>query len=139
MSAALFGRGTVLSIGTGSGTITYNAIQQLTMSDGPKIAAAFVETTNHATAALGKESIATQVVVTYSFDLNFIPTDTQHQLVRTNALGGITTPFKVVNVGETTGTTFTANIKNWSESKPVDKQLTAKFDIEITGAFTAPT
>ena len=102
------------------------------------MATSTVETTNHATTGLLKESLVTLITITYGFEINWLPADTTHVALRADALSGVLRNFKLKNVGETTGTTFAAIIKNWSMQYPVDKQATAKFDIEIVGTWTAP-
>jgi plastocyanin len=139
MSAnSIFGRGSVLQRGDGASTEVFTPIPSLTVVAGPKITSGRQETTSHQTTGQLKEYLPTSVEITYGMQINFLPTDTTHQGLRADALANRLVNFKLKNVGETTGTTFAAYITNYEEDKPVDKQMTAKFDLLISGTFTAP-
>ena len=89
MSNAVSAYGTLLKIGDGGGPEVFTTLAEVKSIEGPDMETDVIDVTTHDSAAAGafREKLATLIDAgEISFDLNFIPGNTQHVALRTDQL-----------------------------------------------------
>lgn len=112
------------------------AVAEVLDISGPKIAQETVDVTSHSsTWREHKATIADGGEVT--FDINYDPADSTHQLLRAAASDGATHQFQVTfpDTGASTAT-FDGIVTGFEISAPVADKMTAALTIRVTGAIT---
>ena len=107
MSEAIAAYGIFLKRGDGGAPETFTTLKEVKDIQGPNISTDVIEVTTHSSAAIGagKEKLATLIDWgEVTFDLNFIPSDTQHKAIRQDCLDRVKRNFQMVypDVGAST-------------------------------------
>jgi predicted secreted protein len=133
---AIEAQGTLLKIGTGASPITYTTIKEVKSFTGPGGSAAVIDVTDLSSTAKEKR-MGLQDEGQLSFVINYLPDDTQHDLLRTNRAARTLTPFQLIFT-DTSPTTwsFSAYITGFSVSGAVDGVVEANVTLEVTGSIT---
>lgn len=143
MSQALAAYGVLLKRGDGgTPTETFTTIAEVKSISGPSMSADVIDVTTHSSAAIGagREKIASLIDWgEVSFDLNFIPTNTQHKqlLADLNARGKHNWKIVFPDAGPTEWA-FEGIVTNFEMDMPVDDVLGASLTITITTKPTFP-
>jgi predicted secreted protein len=135
-SNAIEAQGTLLKIGSGASPITYTTIKEVKSFTGPGGSAAVIDVTDLSSTAKEKR-MGLQDEGQLSFTVNYLPDDTQHDLLRTNRAARTLTPFQLIFT-DTSPTTwaFNAYVTGFSVSGAVDGVVEANVTLEITGSIT---
>ena len=99
MSNAIAAYGTLLQVGDGAGPEVFTTIAEVKSISGPSFSSEVIDVTTHSSAAAGawREKIASLIDPgELSFDINLVPTDTQHVALRTDMVNRTKRNFKIV-------------------------------------------
>lgn len=133
--SALKAQGTSIQIGSGS-PVTYADIGEINSFNGPGGSAAVIDVSDLDSTA--KEKVmGLQDNGQLSMDLNFLPADTQHALLRTAKENGTLTVFKLIftDSGETEWA-FSAYVLSLVINGAVDGVIKGSITLEISGDIT---
>lgn len=132
---ALTAQGALISIGSGS-PVSYSAIGEIKSWSGPGGQASVIDVTDLDSTAKEKRA-GLQDEGQLTFEINYLPTDTEHQALRTAKASGAVTPFKITYT-DSGGTehTFNAIVLGFVIAGGVDDVIRATITLEITGALT---
>jgi hypothetical protein len=132
---ALPSQGLELKIGSGS-PIAYTAIKEVVSFSGPGGAGQVIDVTDLSSSAIEK-IMGLPDEGQLSFEINYIPTDTQHIALRTARANQTLTPFNLVfpDTGNMTWA-FSGFVTNFSISGGVNAAVKASVTIDISGAVT---
>jgi predicted secreted protein len=136
-SNALEAQGMLLQIGNGASPEVFTAIKEIKTFSGPGGSAAVIDVTDLSSLAKEKRmGLADEGQL--SFTINYIPSDTQHTLLRTQRANREETNFKLVFTDDSPATnwSFGAFVTGFSVSGAVDGVVEANVTLEITGAIT---
>ena len=136
-SAALEAQGMELKIGNGASPEVFTAIAEIKTFSGPSGSATVIDVTDLSSAAKEKRmGLADEGQL--SFTINYIPSNTQHALLRTQRASREETNFKLVFTDDSPSTTwsFSAFVTGFAVSGAVDAVVEANVTLEITGAIT---
>jgi predicted secreted protein len=136
-SAALEAQGMELKIGNGASPEVFTAISEIKTFSGPSGSATVIDVTDLSSAAKEKRMcLADEGQL--SFTINYIPSNTQHTLLRTQRANREETNFKLVFTDDSPSTTwsFSAFVTGFAVSGAVDAVVEANVTLEITGAIT---
>ena len=138
-TAALAAFGTLLKIGDGQGSESFTTIAEVTKIGGPKFKLNLDDVTSHSSTSGWMENIPTTLDPgQVDIEISFIPTTaTQSQT------SGLLRDFKnktkrnfQLIFPDTTQWAFAAYVVAFEPSAPVDKALSAKVTLDITGVPT---
>ena len=138
MTNALSAFGTKLQIGDGEEEEEFTDIAEITRLRGPNLAGETVEVTSHSSADAWKEYIPTILSAgDVTADLNYVPSDTNHQALITALMGRTKTNFNIITPG-TSNTTwaFSAYVAAFNIEENVNGALTAAITLRVTGKPT---
>jgi len=136
-SSALESQGTKLYIqNTGVSPVAYQAITEVGNLSGPGGSGNVIDVTDLDSTAKEKR-MGLNDEGQLSFDINYIPTNTQHALLRTNRAARTETSFRLdFTDSPITQWTFSAFITGFSVSNTVDDVMKASVTLEITGSIS---
>ena len=134
---ALEAQGMQIKIGDAASPEVFTAISEVKTFSGPGGSATVIDVTDLASSAKEKR-LGLPDEGQLSFTINYIPTNTQHDLLRTNRDARTLTNFKLVFTDDSPATTwsFSAYVQGFSVSGAVDGVVEANITLEITGAIT---
>lgn len=131
---ALPSQGMKLQIGSGS-PLTFNDIPEVISFSGPGGSASVIDTTDLASTAKEKR-MGLQDEGQLSFEMNFIPTNAYHALLRAAKASGAKTKFKLIfNDAGNTEWAFDGFVVGVPISGGVDAVVKGNCSIEISGAI----
>lgn len=135
-SLALESQGMLLKIGNGLSSETFTTIPEIKTFSGPGGSATVIDVSDLSSAAREKR-IGLNDEGQLSFTINYIPTNTQHALLRTQRASRDLTSFQLVftDTGNTTWD-FEAYVNGFSVSGAVDGVVEAQVTLEISGVIT---
>lgn len=135
-SSALLSQGSILSIGNGASPEVFNEIQEVISLDGPGGQAAEIDVTD--LGSTGKEyRLGLQEEGDITFEMLYIPGNTQHALIRTLRASGANNNFRITFTDSPATTwTFSALIKGFTTSLGVDDVLRATVTLKVSGSIT---
>jgi predicted secreted protein len=134
---ALEAQGMQIKIGNGASPEVFTAISEIKTFSGPGGSATVIDVTDLSSSAKEKRlGLADEGQL--SFTINYIPTNTQHDLLRTNRDARTLTNFKLVFTDDSPATnwSFAAYVQGFSVSGAVDGVVEANITLEITGSIT---
>lgn len=136
-SNALESQGTVLKISDEtSSPWTYAAIAEVREFTGPGGSAAVIDVSD-LDSTFREKRMGLPDEGQLSFVINYIPSDTEHALLRTQRAARALTYFQIdFTDSPTTTWTFSGYVLEFSVSGSVDETVLANVTIEITGAIT---
>jgi hypothetical protein len=134
MSNAIKAQGTLLKIGSGS-PVTYNAITEISSFSGPGGSAQVIDVTSLSSTAKEK-MMGLHDNGQLSFEINYDPGNTQHELLRTNKAAATLTSF-TLTFSDATVWTFSAYVLSFQVQGAVDGVIKASVAIEVTGNIVA--
>jgi hypothetical protein len=131
---ALTSQGIQLKIGNGS-PISYAAIKEIVSFNGPGGSGQVIDVTDLDSDAMEK-IMGLHDEGQLSFDINYLPADTQHALLRTARDNSQLTKFQLIftDTGNTTWN-FDAFVTGFSVTGGVNAPVRATVTLEITGAI----
>lgn len=132
-SNAITAQGTKIQIGTGS-PVTYNDIGEINSFNGPGGSAAVIDVTTLSSTAKEKR-MGLQDHGQISFEINYVPSDTQHAALKAAKASMALTPFKII-FSDNTIWSFNAFVLAVSISGAVDGVIKGSVTLEITGDIT---
>lgn len=132
---ALPSQGVELKIGSGS-PVTYAAIKEIVSFNGPGGAGQVIDVTDLASDAIEK-IMGLPDEGQLSFDLNYLPEDTQHALLRAQRAAQAKTKFQLIftDAGSTTWS-FDGFVTGFTVTGGVNAPIKAQVTVEISGAIT---
>lgn len=135
-SNALESQGMVLKIGNGLSSETFTTIKEIKTFSGPGGSATVIDVSDLSSTAREKR-MGLNDEGQLSFTINYIPSDTQHALLRTQRASRDLTSFQLVftDAGNTTWD-FSAYVNGFSVSGAVDGVVEANVTLEISGSIT---
>lgn len=135
-SNALLSQGSILSIGDSASPEVFTEIQETSNIDGPGGQAAEIDVTD--LGSTGKEyKLGLQEEGDISFDIFYIPANTQHALLRTLRASGANRNFRITFTDSPATTwTFSALVKGFTVSMGVDNVLRASVTLKVSGSIT---
>lgn len=135
-SNALEAQGLILKIGNAASPEVFTEIQEVRSINGPGGSAAVIDVTDLSSLAREKRmGIADEGQL--SFEMMYIPSDTQHALLRTQRANRTETNFQLdFTDSPVTTWSFAGFITTFTISAQVDGVVMANVTIEITGAIT---
>lgn len=136
-SNALEAQGMLIKIGNGASPEVFSTIKEIKTFSGPSGSAAVIDVTDLSSLAKEKRmGLADEGQL--SFTINYIPSDTQHALLRTKRASREETNFRMVFTDDSPSTTWTfgAFVTGFAVSGAVDGVVEANVTLEITGAIT---
>lgn len=135
-SLALESQGMLLKIGNGLSSETFTTISEIKTFSGPGGSATVIDVSDLSSAAREKR-MGLNDEGQLSFTINYIPTNTQHALLRTQRASRDLTSFQLVftDTGNTTWD-FEAYVNGFSVSGAVDGVVEAQVTLEISGVIT---
>jgi predicted secreted protein len=135
-SLALESQGMLLKIGNGLSSETFATITEIKTFSGPGGSATVIDVSDLSSLAREKR-MGLNDEGQLSFTINYIPTNTQHALLRTQRASRELTSFQLVftDNGNTTWD-FEAYVNGFSVSGAVDGVVEAQVTLEISGAIT---
>lgn len=130
--------GTLIKIGDGASSESFNTIQGVRSIDGPSLGLDMIDTTHHSTAGnyrSVKPSFLNGGEV--AFDLLYDSTDTQHTLLMTSFEGRTKKNFQIVftDAGAEQWA-FAAYISSMAPSAPLDDALVLRVTLSVDQAIT---
>lgn len=133
--SALTSQGVELKIGTGS-PVSYTKISEINSFNGPGGSGQVIDVTDLDSTAIEK-IMGLHDEGQLTFEINYIPSDTQHAALRTARAGKTLTPFQLIftDAGETQWA-FNAYVTGFTVSGGVNSPIKASVTLEITGAIT---
>jgi len=135
-SQALVAQGTIIKIATHDSPSSYNEITEIKTFTGPGGSAAVIDVTD--LGSTGKEKrMGLKDEGDLSFDLLYIPTNTEHIALRDARDTGLETNFQLIFTDDSPATTwdFSGFVTTFSVSGGVDGVIEAKVTIVITGSI----
>ena len=135
--AALESQGMDLQIGDGDSPELFNSISEISNMSGPGGSGKIIDATDLLSVAKQKR-MGLPDEGQLSFDLFYLPADTQHALLRSQRDARAKTNFKLIFTDDSPSTTwsFSAFVTGFSLSSAVDDVLKAKVTLEVTGAIS---
>lgn len=135
-SSALESQGMLLKIGNGLSSETFTTIPEIKTFSGPGGSATVIDVSDISSLAREKR-MGLNDEGQLSFTINYIPTNTQHALLRTQRASRDLTSFQLVftDTGNTTWD-FEAYVNGFSVSGAVDGVVEAQVTLEISGVIT---
>jgi predicted secreted protein len=135
-SSALESQGMLLKIGNGLSSETFATITEIKTFSGPGGSATVIDVSDLSSLAREKR-MGLNDEGQLSFTINYIPTNTQHALLRTQRASRELTSFQLVftDNGNTTWD-FEAYVNGFSVSGAVDGVVEAQVTLEISGVIT---
>ena len=135
-SLALESQGMLLKIGNGLSSETFATITEIKTFSGPGGSATVIDVSDLSSLAREKR-MGLNDEGQLSFTINYIPTNTQHSLLRTQRASRELTSFQLVftDTGNTTWD-FSAYVNGFSVSGAVDGVVEAQVTLEISGVIT---
>jgi predicted secreted protein len=135
-SLALESQGMLLKIGNGLSSETFATITEIKTFSGPGGSATVIDVSDLSSLAREKR-MGLNDEGQLSFTINYIPTNTQHALLRTQRASRELTSFQLVftDTGNTTWD-FSAYVNGFSVSGAVDGVVEAQVTLEISGVIT---
>jgi predicted secreted protein len=135
-SNALESQGMLLKIGNGLSSETFATITEIKTFSGPGGSATVIDVSDLSSLAREKR-MGLNDEGQLSFTINYIPTNTQHALLRTQRASRELTSFQLVftDNGNTTWD-FEAYVNGFSVSGAVDGVVEAQVTLEISGVIT---
>jgi predicted secreted protein len=135
-SLALESQGMLLKIGNGLSSETFATITEIKTFSGPGGSATVIDVSDLSSLAREKR-MGLNDEGQLSFTINYIPTNTQHALLRTQRASRELTSFQLIftDTGNTTWD-FEAYVNGFSVSGAVDGVVEAQVTLEISGAIT---
>ncbi|MFO7905800.1 MAG: phage tail tube protein [Pirellulaceae bacterium] len=135
-SNALDAQGIELKIGDGEDPEEFTVIPEIKTFSGPGGSATVIDVTDLQSAAKEKR-MGLQDEGQLTFDINYIPADTEHAALRTARADQAETNFEMVFTDDPETTwAFSAFVTGFSVSGGVDGVVEASVTLEITGAIT---
>lgn len=133
MSAnAIPAQGTLLKVGSGS-PLSYATIAEINSFNGPGGSAQVIDVTDLSSTAKEKR-MGLHDNGQLSFEFNYLPGDTQHELLRAAKESGEATSFQIIFADDSVTTwTFSAFVLSVSISGAVDGVVRGSVTLEITG------
>lgn len=134
---ALTSQGVQLKIGDAASPEVFTAIPEIVTFNGPGGAGQVIDVTDLDSAAMEK-IMGLPDEGQLSFDINYLPDNTYHTLLRTNRGAQTLTNFKLVFTDGSPVTTwsFAGYITGFTVTGGVNATIRAAVTIEITGAIT---
>lgn len=135
-SSALEAQGMLLKIGNGLSSETFTTIPEIKTFSGPGGSATVIDVSDLSSTAREKR-MGLNDEGQLSFTINYVPTNTQHALLRTQRASRELTSFQLVftDTGNTTWD-FEAYVNGFSVSGAVDGVVEAQVTLEISGSIT---
>ena len=135
-SSALEAQGMLLKIGNGLSSETFTTIPEIKTFSGPGGSATVIDVSDLSSTAREKR-MGLNDEGQLSFTINYVPTNTQHALLRTQRASRELTSFQLVftDTGNTTWD-FEAYVNGFSVSGAVDGVVEANVTLEISGSIT---
>lgn len=135
-SLALESQGMLLKIGNGLSSETFATITEIKTFSGPGGSATVIDVSDLSSLAREKR-MGLNDEGQLSFTINYIPTNTQHALLRTQRASRELTSFQLIftDTGNTTWD-FSAYVNGFSVSGAVDGVVEAQVTLEISGVIT---
>lgn len=135
-SNALEAQGMLIKIGNGLSPETFATIKEVKTFSGPGGSAAVIDVTDLSSTAREKR-MGLKDEGQLNFTINYIPSDTQHALLRTQRSNRQLTSFQLVftDAGNMTWD-FEAYVSGFSVSGAVDGVVEAQVTLEISGSIT---
>lgn len=135
-SSALEAQGMLLKIGNGLSSETFTTIPEIKTFSGPGGSATVIDVSDFSSTARQKR-MGLNDEGQLSFTINYVPTNTQHALLRTQRASRELTSFQLVftDTGNTTWD-FEAYVNGFSVSGAVDGVVEANVTLEISGSIT---
>lgn len=135
-SLALEAQGMLIKIGNGLSSETFSTITEVKTFSGPGGSAAVIDVSDLSSTAREKR-LGLKDEGQLSFTINYIPTNTQHALLRTQRSNRQLTSFQLVftDTGNMTWD-FEAYVSGFSVSGAVDGVVEAQVTLEISGTIT---
>jgi len=136
-SNALDSQGMTLKIGDGAETSeTFATISEIKSFSGPGGSATVIDTTDLQSTAKEKR-MGLQDEGQLSFEINYIPSDTEHAQLRTDRAEQTERNFQLVFTDDPVTTwDFAAFVTGFSVSGGVDDVVNASVTLELTGSIT---
>jgi hypothetical protein len=132
---ALPSQGVELKIGSGS-PLAFTAIKEIVSFNGPGGAGQVIDVTDLSSDAIEK-IMGLHDEGQISFEMNYLPTDTQHALLRTQRAAQAATSFQLIFTD--TGTTtwaFTGFVTGFTVTGGVNAPIKANVVVEISGEIS---
>lgn len=140
MSNAVAAYGTLLKIGDGAGPEVFTTLAEVKSIEGPGMETEVIDVTTHSSAAAGafREKLATLIDAgEVTFDLNFVPGDTQHIALRADQLARTKRNFELWYPGSVSADIeFQAIVTSFPLSFPTDGVIESSVTLTITQAPT---
>ena len=135
-SSALSSQGMTIGIGDGASPEVFTTISEVNTIDGPGGQANEIDVTD--LSSTGKEfKLGLQDEGDITLDINYIPGNTQHALLRTRRASGAIGNFRITFTDSPATTwTFAALVKGFSVSNAVDGVTTASVTLRVSGSIT---
>lgn len=135
-SSALQSQGMVIQIGDAASPEVFTTIPEVMNIGGPGGSAAVIDVTD--LSSTGKEKRAgLQDEGQVTMDINYLPSNAQHALMRTRRAAGTVTTFRIVFTDSPQTTwTFSALVLGFTLSNSVDDVTKASVTLEVTGLIT---
>lgn len=135
-SNALKSQGIDFQMGDGGGTEVFATINEVMSISGPGGSAAVIDVTDLKSTAKEKR-MGLQDEGQITLEINYIPTDTKHALLRTAKADGDPRNFRIIFTDAgTTQWDFAALVTGFAVSAAVDDVVKASVTLEVTGAIT---
>ena len=135
-SNALDAQGMDLQIGDGGSPENFTTIPEIKSFSGPGGSATVIDVTDLQSTAKEKR-MGLQDEGQLSFEINYIPTDSEHAQLRTDRANQTERNFQLVFTdGSSTTWSFSGFVTGFSVSGGVDDVVNASVTIEITGAIS---
>lgn len=132
---AIEAQGIDLKIGAGS-PVTYTEIPEIVSFNGPGGAAAVIDVTDLSSSAMEKK-MGLRDEGQLSFEMNYIPDNTQHAALRTARANRTLTPFQIILTDVSTTTwVFNAYVTGFTIQGAVNNVVKASVTLEITGVIS---
>lgn len=135
-SSALSSQGMTIGIDNADSPLTYTTIAEVKSIDGPGGQTAEIDVTDLSSTA--KEFVlGLQDEGDITMDMNYIPSNTQHALLRTLRASGAERSFQITFTDSPATTwTFNARVKGFTINNAVDNVTGLSVTIRVTGAIT---
>jgi len=135
-SSALTSQGMTIAIGNGASPEVFTTIAEVKSIDGPGGQTAEIDVTDLSSTA--KEFVlGLQDEGDITLDMNYIPANTQHALLRTLRGTGAENNFRITFTDSPATTwTFGARVKGFSISNAVDSVTGLSVTLRVTGSIT---
>lgn len=139
MTAAIHAQGTVLKRGDAASPEVFTAVGNITTFKGPGVGAATVIDTTNLSSTAKEKMLGLRDPGQFTFTINYLPTDTGHKGLITDATAGTLRNFKIVFAdGSSSEVAFSGYVLNFDVDGAVDGKLAANVTLELSGAKTWP-